>query len=114
MWLRPGAAFAGPVPYVGDGDSLCVDVGLVMGKGYLPDGRMWVEVRLSDFYAPELRDPGGPDAKFALERLVRGRIVECHAQHRSYDRMVSLCTISGVSVGDRLRAAGIREGGRGR
>jgi hypothetical protein len=28
--------------------------------------------------------------------------------------MVSFCRISGISLGDRMRAAGVREGGRGR
>ncbi|HEY2355973.1 MAG TPA: hypothetical protein VGH86_00880 [Phenylobacterium sp.] len=51
-YLSSGATFSGPVVYVGDGDSLCVAV----GEG----PQNWVEVRLADFYAPELpinRDP---------------------------------------------------------
>ena len=104
--LAPGSRFAGPVAYVGDGDSLCVAIG--QGQG------AWVEVRLADFYAPELAAPGGRQAKAALERIAMGRRVECVAQHRSYDRVVSRCTLGGVSLGDRMRAAGVSEGGNGR
>src|SRR5437899_9917249 len=57
-YLSPGSTFAGPVTYVGDGDSLCVAV----GQG--PEN--WVEVRLEDFYAPELHEPAGPAAKATL------------------------------------------------
>jgi micrococcal nuclease len=44
-----GKTFSGPVVYIGDGDGLCVAV----GQG--PDA--WVEVRLADFYAPDLSAP---------------------------------------------------------
>ena len=105
-YLRSGATFSGPVTYVGDGDSLCVAV----GSGH----ERWVEVRLQDFYAPELQSPGGAGAKAALERISKGRVLVCVASHRSYDRVVARCTLGGVSLGDRLRAAGVREGGNGR
>lgn len=103
--LAPGQSFSGPVVYVGDGDSLCVDV----GGG--PDA--WVEVRLADFYASELNSAGGATAKQALEDATRGQNLDCVAQDRSYDRVVALCVIDGRSVGDILRDAGLREGGRG-
>jgi endonuclease YncB( thermonuclease family) len=102
-YAAPGATFSGPVTYVGDGDSLCVATGA--------DPSRWVEVRLADFYAPELHDPAGPAAKQALERMVLGRRLTCQADHQSYDRMVSRCTLGGRSVGDLLRAAGVPEGG---
>ena len=57
--------FQGPVSYVGDGDGLCIALG--------PDPSRWVEVRLADFYAPELREPGGRQAKATLDRLTAGR-----------------------------------------
>lgn len=63
-WLR-GGTFQGPVSYVGDGDGLCIALG--------PDPSRWVEVRLADFYAPELREPGGRQAKATLDRLTAGR-----------------------------------------
>lgn len=105
-YLAPGRAFSGPVSYVVDGDSLCVAVG--------PEPADWVEVRLADFYAPELAEPGGRRAKAALERITAGQRVTCTAQHCSYDRVVAVCKMAGVSLGDRLRAAGVTEGGRGR
>lgn len=105
-YLRAGSAFAGPVVYVADGDSLCVAV----SDG--PSG--WVEVRLADFYAPELREPGGAAAKAALSRLAMGRPVTCRAQHQTYDRIAAVCRLGGRSLGDLMRAAGIAEGGHGR
>jgi endonuclease YncB( thermonuclease family) len=103
-YLHPGAIFSGRVVYVGDGDSLCVAVG--------PGPQNWVEVRLADFYAPELHDAGGEGARATLSRLASGRQATCVAQHQSYDRMVAACKINGQSVGDMMRAAGVREGGR--
>ncbi len=105
-FLKPGSTFSGPVTYVGDGDSLCVAVG--------PSPTDWVEVRVSDFYAPELGEAGGQEAKAALERIAKGRRVECVAQRRSYDRVVAYCTLQGVSLGIRMRAGGVREGGNRR
>lgn len=105
-FLEPGRRFAGPVAYVGDGDSLCVAMG--QGPG------AWVEVRLADFYAPELSAPGGRQAKAALARIAMGQRVQCIAQHRSYDRVVAVCTVQGVSLGERMRSAGVTEGGNGR
>jgi micrococcal nuclease len=104
-YLDSGASFSGPVVYVGDGDGLCVALG--------PDATDWVEVRLADFYAPELQEPGGEAAKAALGRIALGRVVTCQAGPRSYGRVVAACTLQGVSLGDRLRAAGVQEGGNG-
>jgi micrococcal nuclease len=103
--VRRGQSFSGPVVYVGDGDSLCV----ALGGSRL----QWAEVRLADFYAPEIHEAGGPEAKRALSRLVEGREVECMAEHRSYDRVVAICRLRGRSIGDLMRSAGIHEGGRG-
>jgi endonuclease YncB( thermonuclease family) len=96
--------FSGPVAYVGDGDSLCVATG--------PGPRHWIEVRIADFYAPELSTPEGRRAKAVLERIAMGRRLTCTADHRSYDRIVAACRLNGVSIGQRLREAGVREGGR--
>jgi micrococcal nuclease len=104
--LTPGKIFSGPVVYIGDGDSLCVALG--------PSQGAWVEVRMADFYAPELSALGGREAMAALERIAMGRRVECVAQHRSYDRVVAVCTLQGISLGDRMRAASVTEGGNGR
>lgn len=104
-YLHRGAHFSGPVVYVGDGDSLCMAVGQGPAN--------WVEIRLEDFYAPELHSPTGPAAKAALERLAMGRNAECVANHKSYDRVVATCRIGGRSIGDLLKAAGNIEGGNG-
>lgn len=105
---RNGQTFSGPVRYVGDGDGLCVET--LPGIG----GAGWVEVRLADFYAPEISEPGGVAARQALTDLVMGRTIECRAGRRSWDRVVARCTLDGMSLGDRLRALGGAEGGRGR
>lgn len=97
--------FSGKVTYVGDGDSLCVAVG--------PPPSEWVEVRLEDFYAPELHDGSGPAAKANLSRLVMGRTLTCYPKKQSYDRIVATCMLGGRSVGDMLRASGEIEDGRG-
>jgi micrococcal nuclease len=104
--LKPGSTFSGPVSYVGDGDSLCVALG--------PSPTDWVEVRVSDFYAPELQEPGGQDAKTALERITKDRRVECRAIRQSYDRVVARCAVQGKSLGDLMRRAGVPDGGKGR
>lgn len=105
-WLAHGARFSGPVVYVGDGDSLCI----ATGQG----PASWVEVRLADFYAPELHALGGAQAKAALEKVTRGHSVTCRADHQTYDRIAAACRIGQRSLGDLMRAAGVREGGRGR
>lgn len=103
---RAGAPFAGTVRYVGDGDSLCV--------GNASDPKTWIEVRVADFHAPELHAPGGREAKSALERIAFGKPIQCVAGKRSYDRVVANCSVSGTSVADLMRRAGVSEGGRGR
>ncbi|MES2033708.1 MAG: nuclease [Pseudomonadota bacterium] len=111
-WIRAGVSLAGPVRHVGDGDSLCI------GRGPTPID--WVEIRLADFYAPELAESGGRAARETLVRLTQGRTVTCVATPGgggrvvSYDRMIAVCRIDGVSLGALMRRAGVREGGRGR
>ncbi len=103
---RPGTLFAGQVRYVGDGDSLCV--------GRTNDPADWIEVRLGDFYAPELREPDGQAAKATLTKIAKGRSVTCRAGRRSYDRVVAWCSLGGVPLGKLMRARGAPEGGNGR
>lgn len=102
---RDGAAFNGQVRYVGDGDSLCV--------GRSSDPATWIEVRLADFYAPELSEAGGEAAKHALADLTFGQTVSCVAGRRSYDRVIAQCTLKGRPLGELLRRQGQGEGGRG-
>ncbi|MFC3077704.1 thermonuclease family protein [Phenylobacterium terrae] len=107
---RPGVTVSGTVRYVGDGDSLCV------GDG--PDPARWVEVRLADFDAPELRAPGGADAKARLARLVLGRPIACvtsagrNGRVRVHDRVIARCKVAGRPLGAQIRALGGRDGGR--
>lgn len=106
---RAGETFSGIVRYVGDDDSLCVGPSI--------DPATWVEVRLADFDAPELRSPTGRADRDRLSRLVRGRRLACVAVRGRngrvlvYDRVIAACRLNGRSVGDLLRAAGGREGG---
>lgn len=101
-----GTTFSGVVRYVGDGDGLCVS------PANRPD--RWIEIRLADFYAPELYEPGGIAAKRRLERVAIGKVLICRAGRRSYDRVVATCTLGGRRLGSVLRAAGGVEGGRGK
>lgn len=105
-FLSPGKVFSGHVTYVGDGDSLCVAIG--------PGPQNLVEVRIADFYAPEMSSPEGPSAKRALGRIAKGRQVTCIAGRQSYDRVVATCRLKGASLGDLMRKAGVKEGGNGR
>jgi micrococcal nuclease len=102
----PGTSFSGAVRYVGDGDSICV--------GSSSNASTWIEVRVADFYAPELHSSSGPGAKAATERIAMGRTVQCLAGKRSYDRVVAQCTLNGTSIGELMRREGVAEGGRGR
>ncbi len=108
-----GQIVSGIVSHVGDGDSLCV----------APSARSKpsraLEIRLADFYAPELREEGGRAAKAELETLAKGKRVACtitrgpDGRFRSYDRLIAVCRLRGVSLGDIMRAGGVGEGGRG-
>ncbi|RYY26186.1 MAG: nuclease [Sphingomonadales bacterium] len=100
-----GAAFSGTVRYVGDGDGLCI------GPANQPEN--WIEVRLGDFYAPEIHERGGSEAKTRLARLVMGRQLVCRAGRRSYDRVIGYCSLGGRPLGALLRAAGGFQAGRG-
>lgn len=118
-YLAKGRTFSGPVTYVGDGDSMCVDVQVMLVQRGAAGraggaGATWVEVRVADFYAPELHAAGGREAKTALERIAKDKQVVCTAGRRTYDRVVGTCRIGGRTIGDLMRAAGVTEGGNGR
>lgn len=95
-----GQAFSGVVTYIVDGDGFCVG-----------DKDGGIEVRMADFNAIELNQPGGQESKRALKKLIYGKVVSCRAGRRSYDRTVAHCRLDGKSIGDLLRAAGVPEGG---
>ncbi|RWX04980.1 nuclease [Rhizobium leguminosarum] len=106
---QPGVRFSGMVQYVGDGDGLCV--------GRTADPNEWIEVRLADFDAPELHQPGGAAAKAALERIALHRKITCTAKRGrsgrvvSFDRIIARCWIGADSIGDLLHEAGVVAGG---
>lgn len=106
---RAGETFSATVRYVGDGDSLCV--------GNSDDPRAWIEVRLGDFDAPELRSADGPRSKRFLEQIALGRQAECRTQRGRrgrvivHDRVIAVCRIGGRPIGDLLRAVGAPQGG---
>jgi len=106
---RAGQTFSGVVRYIGDGDSLCV--------GPSTNPATWIEIRLSDFDAPELHSPTGRAARDRLSNLAGGRVLSCVAVRGRngrvivYDRVIAACRLNGRGVGDLLRAAGGQEGG---
>ena len=106
--FQAGDTFSGTVRYVGDGDGLCV--------GRTSDPSEWIEVRLGDFNAPELSQPGGKRAK-AILRQSLGQTVTCTAGGArgprvvSYDRVVAICRVGSERLGDHLRRFGSPEGG---
>lgn len=110
-WARAGFVVTGTARYIIDGDGLCI--------GASGDPERWVEIRLADFYAPELREPGGVQAKAALARLTGGSSITCTAvtgdggRAVSYDRLIAVCRIGGTSLADLMRRDGQRDGGRG-
>jgi endonuclease YncB( thermonuclease family) len=106
---RAGDTFTGTVRYVGDGDSLCI--------GAADNPSTWIEVRLGDFDAPELRSADGRRSKQFLEQVALGRLAQCRAvRGRSgrvivYDRVIAVCSVGGRSIGDLLRSVGAPTGG---
>lgn len=106
---KSGATFSGAVKYVGDGDSICVGGG--------SNGAQWIEVRLADFDAPELSTTEGKRVKAILEREAMGKQASCtvtkgrSGKTTTYDRVLAVCTVGGVSIGDLLRRAGAPTGG---
>ena len=98
-----GTTFGGVVRYIVDGDGLCV--------GDKKDPDTWVEVRLADFNAPELKAAGGEDARAALKEIAMGRRAICVAGRKSYDRVVAACRIGNRPLGALMREKGIKEGG---
>lgn len=110
-WAKAGYVVTGKARYIVDGDGLCV--------GPTSDPSSWVEIRLADLYAPELREAGGAQARAALTRLTEGRTLTCtavrgdHGRVVSYDRLIATCRIGGRGLAELMRGEGVRDGGRG-
>lgn len=64
----------------------------------------WLEVRL--------QEERGLEGKVDLERMVRGRTVECIARSSPMTRVVAACLIKGRSLGVMMQGI-VPEGGRG-
>jgi endonuclease YncB( thermonuclease family) len=110
-YVREHVPFRGSVVHIIDGDGLCV----ATGQGQ----NTWVEVRLENFFAPELSE-GGRHAKAVLARIALGQPITCVPRRgmsgklSQYDRVFARCQLGRRDLGDLMRAAGVREGGRGR
>lgn len=108
--FKPGDRISGVIRYAGDGDSLCV--------GPSHDQNTWIEIREARWFAPELREPGGREAKRVMDGLV-GRRALCTVERgqngrtSSYDRVIAACRVDGHPIGAIMNAAGIKPGGRG-
>lgn len=98
-YLSPGSRFSGLVVYIANGDSLCVEVS--------PGPAAWGEVRLADFYAPVLSEPGGSAPKAAMKRIAWHRPVICTVDHQSYDRVVARCPTRAAAAVVRIPVWGL-------
>lgn len=106
---KAGTVFTGTVQYIVDGDGICV--------GSSSDADTWIEVRLADFDAPEMRTEEGRSAKAEMTRLAKGKQAECvttpgrNGKTTSYDRVIASCSIEGASLASLMREANVLEGG---
>jgi endonuclease YncB( thermonuclease family) len=67
-----------------------------------------IRVRLQGVAAPELHEPGGPEAAAFMAELVEDRIVVCElGGRRSRGRRTGLCRREGLDVGAAEIAAGL-------
>lgn len=66
-------------------------------------GKSFTKIRLANFYAPELGEDGGVEAKSSLATLVFHKMVELEVKGVSYDRLVCNVYLKGVNIVDTLR-----------
>lgn len=86
----PALALDGPARVV-DGDTLVI---------------ARERIRLQNFNAPELDQPGGPEAKAKLQAITRGKIVHCDGKARDrYARLVARCSVDGLDIGQTMRSS---------
>lgn len=106
---KAGTVFTGIVQYIVDGDGICV--------GSSSEADTWIEVRLADFDAPELKTEDGQSAKAEMTRLAKGKQAECvttpgrSGKTTSYDRVIASCSIDGANLASLMREADVPEGG---
>lgn len=61
-------------------------------------------IRLQNFNAPEMNEPGGPEAKARMQALTQGKTVHCDGKARDrYGRLVARCDVDGVDLGRAMR-----------
>ena len=72
---------------------------IISGKCFVIDGDTiqikGTRIRLAGIDAPELNQPWGKAAKYAMVRLCKGKIVSAHLTgEESYNRKVAICYLS--------------------
>lgn len=61
-------------------------------------------IRIQNYNAPELDQPGGQAAKARMEALTRGKTVHCDGKARDrYGRLVARCDVDGNDLGKAMR-----------
>jgi len=88
--LPPSVCYAldGPARVV-DGDTIVIDK---------------QRIRIQNFNAPEMNEPGGPEAKAKMQQLTAGKSVHCDEKaHDRYGRIVARCSVGGVDLGQAMR-----------
>lgn len=84
----PALALDGPARVV-DGDTIAI-------------GRD--RIRIQNFNAPEMNEPGGLEAKAKMQALTSGHIVHCDPKARDkYARIVARCSVDGQDLGQAMR-----------
>lgn len=78
------------------------------GTAYVIDGDTLViaheRIRLQNFNAPEMDQPGGQAAKAKLQSITRGKTVHCDGKARDrYARLVARCSVNGLDIGQEMR-----------
>lgn len=65
-------------------------------------------IRLNGVDGPEVSTRVGKDAKFFMQRLVGGKVLRCELNgERTYDRMVGICFLNGIDIGQIAVQAGM-------
>jgi endonuclease YncB( thermonuclease family) len=67
-----------------------------------------IPVRLQGIAAPELREPGGKEAKAYLAEMVQDQTVVCElTRERTRGRRVGICRVDGEDLAGQVIAAGL-------
>lgn len=87
---------------------ICTPAHALDGTARVVDGDTLVigqeRIRLRNYNAPEIHEPGGPQAKAKLERLTNGKQVHCDPKARDrYARLVATCSVDGRDLGREMK-----------